>query len=135
MRPAADAAKIGGVNVIIEVMKFLAKIIIAIVINAFALWAAATYIPGFKITSDFKQLIIIAVIFSVLNFILKPVIKLILGPVIVLTLGLGLILVNAMILVILDRLSQNLTIETTPALIYSTILIGLINFVLHMATK
>ena len=116
-------------------MKFLAKIIVTIAVNVFAIWAAATYIPGFKITSDFKQLIIIAVIFSVLNFILKPVIKLILGPVIVLTLGLGIIIVNALILYILDKLSQNLTIETIPALIYGTILIGLINFVLHLATK
>lgn len=116
-------------------MKFLAKIIITIAINVFALWAAATYIPGFKITSDFKQIVIIAIIFSALNLVLKPIIKLILGPVIVLTLGLGVILVNALMLFILDKLSQNITIETIPALIYGTILIGLINFVLHLATK
>ena len=116
-------------------MKLLAKIVITVVINAFALWAAATYIPGFKITSDFKQLVIIAVLLSALNLVLKPVVKLILGPVIVLTLGLGLIIVNALILFILDKLSQSITIETIPALVYSTILIGLINFVLHLATK
>ncbi len=123
-------------------MKLLAKIVITIAINAFALWAAATYIPGFKITSDLKQIIIIALIFSVLNFILKPIIKLILGPVIVLTLGLGIVLVNAIILYLLpvlanhlDILKGSISIETIPALIYGTILIGLINFVLHLAIK
>lgn len=116
-------------------MKFLAKIIITIAVNVFALWAAATYIPGFKITSDLKQLVILAVIFSALNLILRPIVKLILGPVIIITFGLGVVIVNALILFVLDKLSANITIETIPALIYGTILIGLINFVLHLATK
>lgn len=116
-------------------MKFLAKIVVTVAINVFALWAAATYVPGFKISSDFKQIVIIALILSALNFALKPVLKLMLGPVIVITLGFGLVIVNATILFILDKLSQNITIETIPALIYGTIIIGFINFVLHLATR
>jgi putative membrane protein len=116
-------------------MKFLAKIIIAVAVNTFALWAANAYIPGFVVTSNFNQAVIIAVIFSALNLVLKPILKLIFGPVIVLTLGLGIIIVNALILYILDIFSKNLTIETIPTLAYGTILIGLINFVLHLATK
>jgi putative membrane protein len=116
-------------------MKFIAKIIFAVAINAFGIWAAANYIPGFGLSADFIQLLKIALVFTVLNFVLKPILKLILGPIIILTLGLGLILVNALVLFILDKFSEGLTIETIPALIYATILISVINFVVHFATK
>lgn len=116
-------------------MKLLAKIIVAIAANALGLWAATSYVPGFKITGGFKQFIIIAVILTLLNFVLKPILKLVLGPIIILTLGFGLIIVNALILYILDKLLPNITIETIPALIYSTIIIGLVNFIFHLATK
>lgn len=116
-------------------MKFLAKIVVAVAVNAFALVAADAYIPGFVLSGDFKQLLTIAAILTALNFFLKPVLKLVLGPVIVLTLGLGLIVVNALILYLLDILSKNLTIQTIPALIYGGLLIGVVNFITHLATK
>lgn len=116
-------------------IKFLAKIFVAIVANAIGLWAAAAYIPGFKLTGEFRDIIIIAAILTALNFLLKPILKLILGPIVVLTLGLGIVVVNALILYVLDILSKNLTIETIPALVFSTVIIGLINFVFHLATK
>ncbi len=116
-------------------MKLIAKIIVAILANGIALLAAAAYIPGFKLEGDLKQIVGIALILTLLNFLLKPILKLVLGPVIVLTLGLGLILVNALILYILDIISKNLTIETIPALVYATILVGVVNFVFHLATK
>jgi len=116
-------------------MKWLAKIILAILINAVAIWACATYIPGFKLEDGFEKILGIALILTALNFLLKPLLKLVLGPIIVLTLGFGIIIVNAIILYILDILSKNLTIENIPALALSTILISLINFVFHWATK
>lgn len=116
-------------------MRWIAKIILAILANSIALLAAATYIPGFKLDGDLKQIVGMALILTLLNFTIKPILKLVLGPIIVLTFGLGLILVNALVLYILDILSKNLTIETIPALIYATILVGFINFVFHLATK
>lgn len=115
-------------------MKWLAKIIVAIIANAVGLWAANAYIPGFVIAGGIKELLVLSFVLTALNFLIKPILKLIFGPVIVLTLGAGLIVVNALILYILDILSKNLTIETIPALIYSTILIGIINFVFHLAS-
>ncbi len=116
-------------------MKFAAKIVVAVVVNALALVVAAYLVQGFNLETDLQNLFILAAVLTALNFFLKPILKLILGPVIVITLGLGLILVNAIILYILDTLSNNLTIENTGALIYSSIIIGLVNFVFHLATK
>lgn len=116
-------------------MRWLAKLVVIIAANAIGLWLAAIYIPGFKLEGDLREILTIAAIFTLLNFFLKPILKLVLGPIIILTLGLGLIIVNALVLYVLDIFSQNLTIETIPALLYATLLVGVINFVFHLATK
>ncbi|MDP2599062.1 MAG: phage holin family protein [Candidatus Liptonbacteria bacterium] len=113
-------------------MKFIGKLVAHTLANALGFWAAIKYIPGFTITGDWEAFFVLAFALTILNFVLKPILKMILGPIIILTLGFGLILVNALILYGLDRFSTNLTIETIPALIYSTILIGLINFLFHL---
>ena len=114
-------------------MKWLAKIVVIVVANALGLWAAATYIPGFNFSGGLTELAILALILTALNALLRPILKLILGPIIVLTLGIGIIIVNAAMLYILDIFSKSLTIENIPALVESTLLIGLINFIFGLA--
>jgi len=116
-------------------MKFAAKFIVAIVANAAGLLAAGYFVNGFNIETNPQNLAVLAIVLTVLNLFLKPFLKLLLGPVIILTFGLGLILVNMTVLYILDMLSKSLTIENISALVYSSIIIGLVNFVFHMATK
>lgn len=116
-------------------MRFLAHLITLAIVNVFALLVAANYIPGFSLAGGFTSLLLAAFLFTLLNVLLKPVLTLVFGPVIVLTLGLGLILVNALLLFILDTLSKNLTIQSVPALLYATFLIGIINWIAHMGFK
>lgn len=116
-------------------MRFLAKIVLAIVINGVALLAAAYWLPGFELQGDLRDIAWIALALTALNYVLKPVLKLILGPIIVLTLGLGLVLVNALLIYILDIFSANLTIQSVLTLVYASLLIGVVNFFFHSATK
>lgn len=116
-------------------MRWIARIIIAVAINLVAVWAAATWIPGVSVSSGFTAILKVGLILTLLNFILKPVLKMFLGPIIVLTLGLGLIVVNAIVLYALDKLSTDFSIVGVPALFYAAVLIGLINFAFHLATK
>lgn len=108
------------------------KILIAIAVNALALWAAMIYVPGFVISGDITTYLELAVIFMALNLIVKPILRLFFGPFIILTLGLGLFVINAVILKILDILSASLTIETIPALLWATLVIGFANFLLRL---
>jgi len=114
-------------------MKLLARIVITIAVNSVALLAASYLVVGFGLAGGFEELITLALVLTVLNAFLKPILKLALGPFILITLGLGLIVVNALILYLLDLWSANLTIQTVPALIYSSIIISAINFILHVA--
>jgi putative membrane protein len=121
-------------------MQWLVKIAFVVAGNAFALWLANRYIPGFVLSASLLQLIVIALVLSLLNYILKPVLTLVLGPVIVITLGLGIIIVNALIIYLLPVLAQHLdflagsiTIQTIAALVLTTLIVSAVNFVIHLA--
>lgn len=116
-------------------MKFLARLVVAVALNAVGVWAAATWIPGFVVTGALLDLVKVALILTAINLFIKPVAKLVLGPLIVLTLGLGLLLVNVAVLYLLDIVTRELTIETLPALIYASFLFGALNVIFHLATK
>lgn len=116
-------------------MKLIAKLLVTVAVNAAALFAAAYIVKGFNLNVTVESIVFLAVILTLLNLLLKPLLKLILGPLIILTLGLGLILVNMVILYILDIISPDITIGGIVPLIYSSIIIGVVNFVFHFATK
>ena len=121
-------------------MHWLARIAISIGGNALALWIANRYVPGFVLSANWVTLILIALVLSLLNFFLKPALTLLFGPVIIITLGLALIIVNAIILYLLvciasriDLLNGSIIIQTIPALFLSTIVISVVNFIIHLA--
>ena len=108
--------------------------------NALGLWLADKYVQGFGLSTTLWQLVFIALILTALNFILKPVLTLIMGPIIVVTLGLGVIIVNAVILKLLaliadhlDLLHGSITIQSIPALIFATLIVSAVNFIIHIA--
>ncbi|MFH0890890.1 MAG: phage holin family protein [Candidatus Liptonbacteria bacterium] len=114
-------------------MRWLSRIILAVAINLIAILAANQWISGFRVSGGFEEWLMAAGILTLLNFLVKPVLKLVLGPIIVLTLGLGLVLVNMVVIYLLDRFSQDISIETVLALLYGSILIGALNFFMHLA--
>ncbi len=116
-------------------MKWIAIIAISILVNAVGLLVAANYVPGFTLVGGLTETVLLALVLTLLNMTLKPILRLFLGPIIILTLGLGLILVNALILRILDILSKNLMIEGILALLWGAVIIGILNFIAHVAKK
>ena len=93
------------------------------------------YIPGITIQSGIRGLLLITLLFTALNIFIKPILKFILSPIIILTLGLGLLLINAVILFILDLLTEQLTIQGVLPLMLATLLISAANFVIHIVKK
>jgi putative membrane protein len=114
-------------------------VVIIVAGNALALWLANLYVPGFVASLNWSQLLLLAFVLAVLNFILKPILSLILGPIIILTLGLGILIVNGIILWLLpivadhiDFLHGSITIQTIPALIITTIIVSAVNLLIHI---
>jgi len=120
-------------------MHWLLKILIVVLGNALALWLANHWVSGFILTANLLQLLVIGLVLAALNFLLKPLLSLVLGPVILITLGLGVIIVNAIILYLLpiladhlDFLRGSITIQSIPALFLATIIVSVVNFVIHL---
>ncbi len=122
-------------------MHWIARLVLIICGNIFALWLANTYVPGFVLnTTNWMALTLLALILIVLNFLLKPLLTLALGPIIIITLGLGLIIVNALIFWIfflvtnqIDFLRGSIIIQDIPALLFATLIVSAVNFVIHLA--
>ena len=73
------------------------RLILRIVINAAALWLAATVVPGIH-AGGVGSIFAIALVFGFVNVLIRPVMKLLTCPVILLTLGLFTLVVNALML-------------------------------------
>lgn len=116
-------------------INLIIKILFLFLSNLAAIWTAAYFVVGFSVSSNLGGLIEIAAILTALNLLIKPIIKLILSPIIIITLGLGIILVNGSILYILDFFSDNITITGLAPLLYATLIISIVNFIIHLFTK
>lgn len=113
------------------------KLILRIAINAAALWAATRFVEGISIGDDVTGLVIVAVIFGIVNALVRPIVALLTFPITLVTLGLFSLAINAAMLMLTDRLSDTLNIagdlpsQFVTALIAS-IVISVISTVLGM---
>jgi putative membrane protein len=78
------------------------RILLSIVVNAIALWVASELLPGISFGGEGGDLLItvlvVALVFGVLNALVRPVLQLLSLPLIVLSLGLFLFVINAVML-------------------------------------
>ena len=93
------------------------RLILKLLINAAALWAAGELIGGINLEGDFWTILLVALIFGVVNTFIKPLLKLLSFPVIILTLGLFVLVINAAMLPLTAHVSQALSIEDFWAVI------------------
>ena len=123
-------------------MKLLLRIVIAIVVAMAALGVAAWLVPGIVLsghntTAKAETLLIVALIFGVINAVLKPVIKTIGCAFYVLTLGLAAIVVNALLLwltsyIVYDKLHEPFHVTGFTAAVEGALIVGVVTWVLHL---
>lgn len=93
------------------------NILVRLLVNAVALAVAAWLIPGITLdegatnTDRAITLAIVAVIFGLVNALIRPVVKLLALPLIILTLGLITFVINALMLMLTSWITGNLDVE------------------------
>ena len=112
-------------------MRFLSHLFLSFIFNLVAILAADYLIQEFTVNGGIRNYIVIASLLTLINTTLKPFLKLLLTPIIILTLGLFTVLINAALIYGLDKFLESFTIEGLIPLLYATLLISTINFVLH----
>ena len=86
------------------------KLILRVLVNALALGAADLLLDGIRAESV-TSLVLTALLFGVLNALVRPLLKLLSCPLIVLTLGLFTLVLNAVMLMLTARLGRVLGID------------------------
>ena len=77
------------------------NLILRILLSAIAVVILAKILPGVGVDS-YTTAIIVAIVLSLLNFIVKPILVILTLPVTILTLGLFLLIINAIIILLAD---------------------------------
>ena len=111
-------------------------------INAVALLIAALIIPKIRLTAsgtspglnEWVTLAIVALIFGVINAIIRPVVVLLTLPLTIVTLGLFMFVVNALMLLLTSRIAQALNlgfrVEGFGAALLGALVIAVVSFIL-----
>lgn len=113
-----------------------------IVVAAAAVGVAAWLVPGIVLTghsnvAKAETLLIVAVIFGLVNAVLKPIIKTVGCAFYVLTLGLLAIVVNGLLLwltsyIVYDKLHEPFHVTGFTAAVEGALIIGVVTWVLHL---
>lgn len=117
------------------------KILIKLIITAVALWIATLVIPGIHLhthstAGKIGTLVVVALIFGIVNAILKPIVKTIGCLAYVITFGLISIIVNGLLFwltsYIAGKLSVPFHIDGFVAAVLGALLVGIVGWVLSL---
>ena len=84
------------------------SILVSLLINAAALWVATEMVDGISFTGTVPTLLGVALVFGVLNVVVRPILKLLTFPFLILTLGLFIFILNAVMLLLTSAASNAL---------------------------
>jgi putative membrane protein len=116
-------------------------VLVRVAVVAVALWVATLVVPGIGVVSGdpsvrFATLVGVAVIFGLVNAVVKPVVKVLGCAFYVLTLGLFALLVNALLFLLVGYLAERLglpfVVDGFVPAFFGAIVVGLVSFVLHV---
>lgn len=108
------------------------NLLIRLAVNAVALWIAAWVVGGIDLSSGFWSILLVAIIFGVVNALIKPLATLLSIPAIILTLGLFTLVVNAAMLGLTAALTDSLDIDGFWSALLGAIVISLVSWALSM---
>jgi putative membrane protein len=110
--------------------------LIRLIVTAVALWAAVYLVPGIEHGGPWIHLLAVAVIFGLVNAIIRPILLALTCPLVLLTLGLFIFVLNALMLWLTGLLSSALGLGFRvegflPALI-GGLVVGIVSTVLNI---
>jgi putative membrane protein len=109
--------------------------LIRLLVNALALAAAAWLLDGIQMTGGFFDVLLVALVFGLLNAVLKPILLFFSIPLLVVTLGLFALVVNALLLMITARLLDDFAVSGFWTAVLGSIVISLVTMILGSVLK
>lgn len=118
--------------------------VVKTLINAAAIWVATAVVTGITLTSGNWQhqaltVVLVALIFGLVNFVIKPIVKLFSLPLFLLTLGLITFVINALMLWLTSWASSQLKldfhVDGFVAALLGSLIISVVAWALHLVFR
>jgi putative membrane protein len=116
-------------------------ILIRLAVSALSLWITTVIVPGITLSTDstgeaILTLVVVAVIFGVVNAVLRPIIKTVGCAFYVLTLGLVAIVVNGALFLLTSWIAGELDLpfhvdDFWPSAVVGALLVGVVSWMLN----
>ena len=110
-------------------------LLIAWLSNIVALFVAAWIVPEMGYGDDFWVLFIAALVFTLVNWLVRPLVILLALPAVILTFGLALILINTFMLYLTDWIVPSFETGSFGWTLLAAIIVSLVNLVLNRLIK
>ena len=116
------------------------RLILRLLVNAAALAVATFLLSGISLTAPTTQgrvvtLLVVALIFGVLNAVLRPLFKLVTLPLLLLTLGLFLLVINAVMLLLTSWVSTRVdlgwSVDGFGTAVLGALIVSVVSFLLN----
>ena len=104
--------------------------LIRLLVNALALTAAARFIDGIQMSGGFWDVLLVALVFGVLNAILKPILLVFSFPLLLVTLGLFALVVNALMLMLTAAVLDTFDVSGLWSAVLGSLVISLVTIVM-----
>lgn len=115
------------------------RFLIRLLVNAIALWVAIEIVPGIAYDGTNLSLLIIALIFGVVNALVRPLLVILTCPLIVLTLGFFLLIVNGLMLSLTAWISSifnlGLYIDSFWATLLGAVVVSIVSGIINTLLK
>ena len=115
-------------------MSFFKRFLLQVGVGVIGLYLADYFLIEVSVT-DSKTLFYAGLTLGIVNFFIRPIIRLITFPLRILTLGVFTFLINIFILWFVETMFPGITIIGFIGLFYATIIIWILEIVLHTFTK
>jgi len=113
--------------------------LIRLLVNAAALWVATQVVSGVTFDGGLLPMLEVALVFGVVNALLRPVAKILTFPIIIVTLGIFALVINGLMLWLTSSLSSALGlgfhVSGFWAAFWGAIVVSLVSLVLSMLIR
>lgn len=104
--------------------------VIRLFVNALALSAAAYFVQGITLDGGFGPVLLVALVFGLVNAILKPIVMLVTLPLLFVTLGLFTLVINAGLLLLTARLTDALVVDGFGPAFWGALVVSIVSMLL-----
>ena len=112
-------------------VRFLVRLAVNLAVTIFAFWVAVQLLAGMSFTGNFGNWVVVAIIFGVVNAIIRPILVLLTLPINIITLGLFTLVINALMLWLTSWISAALTVDGFLTALLGAIIISVVTTVLN----